>query len=84
LRLSCLRVKISGFLKQDFSGCPKIKIYTRILRTGFLRMSQGQDYLYKNPEDRISQDVPRSGYFQDSWEQDFSGSMKQIYQDLDP
>jgi hypothetical protein len=50
-------------LKQDFSGFPKVKIYTRILKTGFLRMSQGQD-IY--PEDRTSQDVPRSGYLQES------------------
>jgi hypothetical protein len=44
-------------------------------------MSQGQDK-NKNPEDRISLDVPRSGYLQESWKQDFSGSMKQIYQDF--
>jgi hypothetical protein len=40
-------------------------INIRILRTGFLRMSQGQDK-NKNPEDRISLDVPRSGYLQES------------------
>ena len=55
----------SGFYQdsweQDLSGCPKVRILTRILRAGFVRMSQGRDF-NKNPENRTCQDVPRSGY----------------------